>query len=102
MPAPETHVLETDGGRTDPRAAPARGLATATAVLFLISSAFPVAAGLARDTAAFPRWWGVLDVALAFVLALAAMAVATVGQRHVDADIEAQPTARIGCWPTVS
>src|SRR5262249_12280269 len=37
--------------------------------------AFPVVAGLSRDTARFPRSWGVADVVLAFVLALMAFAV---------------------------
>jgi hypothetical protein len=66
-----------------------RVLTIATAVLFLVSSAFPVVAGLARDTAGFSRWWGLADVVLAFVLALLAIVVAALGQGHIDAGIEA-------------
>jgi Mg2+/Co2+ transporter CorB len=47
-----------------------RRVAIAAAVLFFLSWAFPVAAGLAKNTEAFPRWWGVADVAIAFVLAV--------------------------------
>jgi hypothetical protein len=57
-----------------PLARPGRGrsLAVATAVVFFISSAFPVVAGLSKNTASFPKWWSVLDVGLAFVLAILA------------------------------
>ena len=47
----------------------ARAWAIATAALFGISLIFPVAAALSQDTRSFPAWWGVADVALAFVLA---------------------------------
>ncbi|PYT63901.1 MAG: hypothetical protein DMG42_35620 [Acidobacteria bacterium] len=30
---------------------------------------FPVVAGLSKNTGAFPKWWGIADVVLAFVLA---------------------------------
>jgi hypothetical protein len=49
-----------------------RPVAIAVAGLFAVSSAFPVVAGLAKDTAAFPKWWGVADVAVAAVLAILA------------------------------
>jgi VIT1/CCC1 family predicted Fe2+/Mn2+ transporter len=52
-----------------------RPLAIATAVVFCISSAFPVVAAFVTDREAWPRWWGVLDVILAFVLVLLALAV---------------------------
>jgi hypothetical protein len=52
-----------------------RRVAIATAVLFFISWVFPIAAGLAKNTEAFPKWWGVLDVAIAFVLALLAILI---------------------------
>ena len=58
-------------------------LAVATAVVFFISSAFPVAAGLTKNTASLPRWWGALDVGLAFVLALLAIVVLALAQGHV-------------------
>ena len=40
----------------------ARPLAMATAIVFLISSAFHVTAGLSKNTASFPAWWGILDL----------------------------------------
>jgi hypothetical protein len=52
-----------------------RPLAVATAVVFVISSIFPVAAGLSKDTSIFPDWWGPLDVGIAFVLTIMAFAV---------------------------
>lgn len=52
-----------------------RPLAIATAVMFCISMAFPVVAGLSKNTAAFPKWWGIADVVLAFVLAAMVFAV---------------------------
>ena len=60
-----------------------RTLAITTAGLFLLSSAFPVVAGLSKDTASIPRWWGILDVSLAFLLAVLAMAVLGVAQDKV-------------------
>jgi hypothetical protein len=52
-----------------------RGFAVVTAVMFLISSVFPVAAGLSHDTSAFPQWWGTLDVTIAFLLAILAFGI---------------------------
>jgi hypothetical protein len=52
-----------------------RLLAIAAAVLFCISSAFPAVAGFVKDTESWPKWWGRLDVGLAFVLALSAFAI---------------------------
>ena len=45
-----------------------RPLAIAAAVVFFISLVFPVTAGLWGNKASFPRWWGPLDVGIAFVL----------------------------------
>lgn len=52
-----------------------RPLAVVAAVLFFISSAFPVVAGLSKNAGSFPELWGMLDVALAFVLAILAFAI---------------------------
>jgi succinate dehydrogenase hydrophobic anchor subunit len=52
-----------------------RPLALVSAVLFLISSLFPLIAGLSKNTTSFPKWWGMLDVGLAFVLAILAFAI---------------------------
>jgi len=52
-----------------------RWFAVTAAILFLLSWIFPVAAGLAKDATALPGWWGVADVALAFVVATGALGV---------------------------
>jgi hypothetical protein len=65
---------------TEPLALWGRPLAIATAVVFVISSAFPLVAGLSRNTESFPRWWGPLDVVIAFVLAMLALVVLALAQ----------------------
>ena len=47
----------------------------ATAATFCVSTAFPVVAGLSKNTEAFPKWWGIADVVLTFVLAAMVLAV---------------------------
>jgi hypothetical protein len=87
--------------QTNPRARPSpipltsealaiwgRPLAVATAVVFFISSAFPVAAGLSKNTGSFPGWWGMLDVGIAFILALLAIVVIALAQGHVTRQVE--------------
>ena len=66
-----------------------RSLALATAALFVVSSIFPIAAGLTHDTSIYPAWWGITDVSLAFVLAIMAMAVQTTGQDRITPDVDA-------------
>jgi hypothetical protein len=61
-----------------------RPLAIATAAVFGISSAFPVVAAFVTDTQAWPKWWGVLDVAVAFLLAVLALAVIGFAQGKVN------------------
>jgi hypothetical protein len=56
--------------------------------VFVVSSVFPVVAGLATDTASFPRWWGPLDVGIAFVLALLAIVIFAMAEGHVDKQVE--------------
>ena len=65
-----------------------RSLAIATAVVFCISTVFPVIAALSRNTAAWPRIWGVLDGILAFVLVTMAivLSVRTQGRVTKQAD----------------
>jgi hypothetical protein len=72
----------------------ARPLAITFAALFVISSAFPAVAGLAKNTEAFPKLWGRVDVGLAFVLAvlafvIMALAEGKVSQQAVDATYRA-------------
>ncbi len=61
-----------DAGVLGTRAVPrwSRPLSVATAAVFCVSTAFPVVAGLSKNTGAFPKWWGKTDVVLAFVLAM--------------------------------
>jgi VIT1/CCC1 family predicted Fe2+/Mn2+ transporter len=65
-----------------------RSLAVTAASVFFVSSAFPVVAAFVHDTAAWPKWWGVLDVVVAFVLALLAFAVLGFGRGKVDKPAE--------------
>ena len=65
-----------------------RRLAIVAAVAFLVSSVFPVVAGLSHNTASFPKWWGTLDVSLAFVLAVLVFAVLVVAQGKVTKRVE--------------
>ena len=60
-----------------------RALAIVTAIVFCISSVFPVVAGFVTNRETWPRWWGVLDVAIAFVLAMLALAVLAAAQGKV-------------------
>jgi hypothetical protein len=65
-----------------------RRLAIVTAVAFFVSSFVPVVAGLSHNTASFPKWWGTLDVSLAFVLALLALAILVVTRGKVNKQAE--------------
>ncbi|HEV2947707.1 MAG TPA: hypothetical protein VGX70_10045 [Gemmataceae bacterium] len=61
-----------------------RRFAVAAAIVFLISSAFPVVAGLSHDTESFPEWWGTLDVAIAFLLAILVFVILGLAHGHVN------------------
>jgi len=87
---------------TAPRAIWGRPLAVAAAVLFLISSAFPVVAGLSKNTASFPKWWGRLDVGLALVLAIQALAIMALAEGKVTRQAPTPATASIGFSPMAS
>lgn len=65
-----------------------RQLAVATAIVFVISSIFPVAAGLSGNPESFPRLWGILDVVIAFILAAFAIVIAARFERGVTAEIK--------------
>jgi VIT1/CCC1 family predicted Fe2+/Mn2+ transporter len=71
-----------------PRARWGRPLAIMTAIVFCISSAFPVVAGFVTNKETWPKWWGVLDVAIAFVLAMLAWAVFGFAQGKVNKPAE--------------
>jgi hypothetical protein len=87
MPA-EPSNRDSSHPTTTPLAVRGRPLAVATAIVFVICAVFPVAAGLSKNTAAFPRWWGRLDVGISFVLGLLAFAVMALGQGRVDRSAE--------------
>ena len=65
-----------------------RRFAVSTAVVFVVSTVFPIVAGLSRNTSAFPKWWGVLDVALAFVLAIMAIVMSALVGRSIPKEAE--------------
>src|SRR5215468_546447 len=71
-----------------------RSIALTAAILFVLSGAFPVGAGLARNPTTLPRWWGAVDVALAFVVAVAAIGIQVLSHGNVDTRAE-QNTYRI-------
>lgn len=62
-------------GNVDARARWGRPLAVFTAVMFVVSSVFPAGAGLGKNPDTFPKWWGQLDVGIAFLLAVLALLV---------------------------
>ena len=65
-----------------------RGVAIATAIVFCISSLFPVVAAFVTDRETWPRWWGVLDIAIAFVLAALALTVIALARNRVTEGAE--------------
>src|SRR5215471_12095225 len=65
-----------------------RSLAVATAAIFCVSTAFPVVAGLSKNPGAFPKWWGIADVVLAFVLAAMVFAVMVAAHDKVGRQVE--------------
>jgi hypothetical protein len=68
-----------------------RACALAAAILFVLSWIFPVGAGLVRNPTSLPHWWGKVDVALAFVVAVAALGIQ--GLAHGNVDKQAEQTA---------
>ena len=65
-----------------------RPLAIATAIVFCISSAFPAVAAFFQDTESWPKWWGVLDVGIAFLIAMLAFAVIGLARGKVTKQAE--------------
>jgi hypothetical protein len=53
-----------------------RQLAVVAAAVFVMSSVFPVVAGLSRDTSSFSKWWGIADVGTALLLGIVVMVMA--------------------------
>ena len=71
-----------------PRSRWDRPLALAAAVVFVISSAFPVVGAFVKDREAWPKWWGALDVSIAFVLGILAIAILARASGKVDKQAE--------------
>ena len=65
-----------------------RAVAITAAILFVLSWIFPIGAGLVRNPTSLPRWWGTVDVALAFVVAVGALAIQGLGHGGVDKQAE--------------
>ena len=72
----------------DTRARWGRPLAVFVAVVFAVSSIFPVTAGLSKDAASFPKWWGTLDVGIAFLLAALAMVIMALAGSNFSKQVE--------------
>jgi len=71
-----------------------RAIALIAAILFIVSWIFPVVAGLVRNPTSLPKWWGTVDVALAFVVAVGVCLIPGLGRGNVDRQAE-QTTYRI-------
>jgi hypothetical protein len=71
-----------------------RAIALTAAILFVLSWIFPVGAGLVRNPTSLPKWWGTVDVALAFVVAVGALVIPGLGHGNLDERAE-QTTYRI-------
>lgn len=65
-----------------------RPLAVATAAIFCVSTVFPVVAGLSNNSGTFPKWWGITDVVLAFVLAAMVFAVMVTANGKINKQAE--------------
>jgi hypothetical protein len=81
--SPDPVSPSSPGLTSHPRSNLSQRLAVAPAVVFTVSLAFPVTAALSKNTSAFPEWWGPLDVGIAFLPAILAIAVLAVADRHV-------------------
>ncbi|HKF04138.1 MAG TPA: hypothetical protein VKB49_17585 [Candidatus Sulfotelmatobacter sp.] len=65
-----------------------RSIALIAAILFVLSWTFPVVAGLVRNPTSLPNWWGTVDVALAFAVAVGACAIPGIAHGNVDKQAE--------------
>jgi len=65
-----------------------RAVALTAAILYVLSWAFPVVAGLVKNPTNLPRWWGTVDVALAFVVGVGALVIPGLGRGNLDKQAE--------------
>ena len=65
-----------------------RAFAVTAAILFALSWIFPVGAGLVRSPTILPRWWGAVDVVVAFVVAVMAISIHVLVRGNADKQAE--------------
>ena len=65
-----------------------RAIALTAAILYVLSWIFPVVAGLVKNPTSLPQWWGTVDVALAFVVAVGAFVIPGLGHANLDKQTE--------------
>ena len=63
-----------------------RAISLTVTILFVLSWIFP--AGLLRNPTSLPQWWGTVDVALAFVVAVGACVIPALGHGNFDKQAE--------------
>jgi len=61
-----------------------RPLVIATAIVFVVSTVFPVVAGFVKNSESWPQWWGVMDVSIACVLGLLVLSLMSITRGHED------------------
>jgi hypothetical protein len=88
-PAQQRAISDAADPTTRPLPRWSRPLAIATAAMFCISTVFPVVAGLSKNTAGFPKWWGIADVVLAFVLAAMVFAAMVAAHGKISSQADA-------------
>jgi hypothetical protein len=83
--------LASDSNRTGGEASTHwdRPLAVAAASVFGGSLVFPAIAAFVIDTCSWPKWWGVMDVTIAFFLGCLALTIASFATRKVNSRDEA-------------
>src|SRR5262245_19085511 len=75
----------------------ARRLCIETAVVFCVSTIFPVVAAFVKDREAWPKWWGVVDVLVSVILVgMAALVMAAAkGRESEDTRLTAYRAYRV-------
>jgi hypothetical protein len=49
---------------------------------------FPIVAAFVKDTNSWPKWWGQLDVGLAFILVILVFLIQGLARHHVDQQVD--------------
>jgi nucleoside recognition membrane protein YjiH len=57
-------------------------------MVFCFSAVFPLSAGLSKNTASLPHWWGSVDVGTAFLLAALALSVLAIGTPRIRTPVK--------------